>query len=183
VRFPAIDAGGDEEFRYSRVEGPATAGRRLVPFVMAVTDWIIAVVAVLALLVSTAALVHSRRAALIARRSQTQARQAAAFAAVVQTAQLRLAEARPDRWRLTRHGAATNDLVNIGDKTAYDVRVEVPAGWDVVRLPTERDEVPSGDAITLGVARSRMASDGGVIRVFWRDVPGGPVREWAHPGV
>jgi hypothetical protein len=147
------------------------------------TDWIIAVVAALALLVSTAALVHSRRATLIARRSEAQARQAAAFAAVVQGAQLRLAQAPPIRWRLTRHGAATNDLVNIGDKTAYDVRVEVPAGWDVVRLPTERDEVPSGDAITLGVARSRVASDGGVIRVFWRDFPGGPVREWAHPGV
>jgi hypothetical protein len=28
-----------------------------------------------------------------------------------------------------------------------------------------------------------VASDGGMIRVFWRDVPGGPEREWAHPGV
>ena len=156
----------------------------MVPFVvMAMTDWIIAVVAALALLVATAAFVDSRRAALIARRSEAQARQAAAFAAVVQGAQLRLAEAPPIRWRLTRHGAATNDLVNIGDTTAYDVRVEVPAGLDVVGLPTERGEVPSGDAITLGVARSRVASDGGVIRVFWRDVPGGPQREWAHPGV
>jgi hypothetical protein len=173
-----------EEFGYSRVDGPATAGQRLVPFVvMAVTDWIIAVVAALALLVSTAALVISRRAALTARRSEAEARDAAAFAAVVQGAQLRLAQAPPIRWRLTRHGAATNDLVNIGDKTAYDVRVEVPAGMSVVRLPTERDEVPSGDAITLGVAQSRVASDGGMIRVFWRDVPGGPEREWAHPGV
>jgi hypothetical protein len=173
-----------EEFGYSRVDGPATAGQRLVPFVvMAVTDWIIAVVAALALLVSTAALVISRRAALTARRSVAEAREAAAFAAVVQGAQLRLAQAPPIRWRLTRHGAATNDLVNIGDKTAYDVRVEVPAGMNIVGLPTERDEVPSGDAITLGVAQSRVASDGGMIRVFWRDVPGGPEREWAHPGV
>lgn len=150
---------------------------------MVLTDWIIAVVAALALLVSTAALVYSRRAALIARRSEARAGQAAAFAAVVQGAQLRLAQAPPIRWRLTRHGAATNDLVNIGDTTAYDVRVEVPPGLDVVRLPTERNELPSGDVITLGVARSRVASDGGVIRVFWRDVPGGPQREWAHPGV
>ena len=150
---------------------------------MAVTDWIIAGVAVLALLVSTAALVHSRRAALIARRSEARAEQAVAFAAVVQGAQLKLAEAPPMRWRLTRHGAATNDLVNIGDRTAYDVRVEVPAGLDVVGLPTERNEVPSGGAITLGVARSRVTTDGGVIRVFWRDVPGGPEREWAHPAV
>jgi hypothetical protein len=150
---------------------------------MAVTSWIIAVVAVLALLASTAALLYSRRAAQAARRCEAAARRAANFAAVVQRAQLELVAAHANRWKLARRGAATNDLVNIGDTTAYDVRVEVPPGMNIVRLPTERDEVPSGDTITLGVARSRVASDGGMIRVLWRDAPGGPEREWSHPGV
>ena len=101
----------------------------------------------------------------------------------MQSAQHRAVQDHAIRWKLTRHGAATNDLVNIGDKTAYDVRVEVPDGMNIVRLPTERAQVPSGDTITLGVAQSRLGSDGGVIRVLWRDAPDGPDREWSHPAV
>ncbi len=151
--------------------------------VMAVTDWIIAVVAVLALLVATAALVSSRRAVRTAQRSETAAHTAATFAGVVQTAQQRALRIHPIRWKLTRHGAATNDLVNIGEQTAYDVRVEVPDGMNILGLPTERAQVPSGDTITLGVARSRLGSDGAVIRVTWREAPGGPDKEWSHPAV
>jgi hypothetical protein len=139
--------------------------------------------AVLALILSTAAVFYSRRAAQAAHRSEIAARCSAEFAGGEQRARRQIAEDHAIRWRLTRQGAATNDLVNIGDKTAYDVRVEVPAGMDIVGLPTERAQIPSGDTITLGVARSRMASQGGTIRVRWRDAPGAPDREWSHPAV
>jgi hypothetical protein len=150
---------------------------------MAMTDWIVAVLAVLALLVSTAALIYSRRAALAAGRSQAAAQRSADFAAGEQRARRKMAEDHAIRWKLTRRGAATNELVNIGDKTAYDVRVEVPAGVDLLGLPTERAQIPSGATITLGVSRSRMASHGGHIRVLWRDAPDAPDREWLHPAV
>ncbi len=150
---------------------------------MALTDWILAVVAILALVASAVALLLSRRAVRTAERSEAAAWRAADFAAVVQRAQLALHQDHANRWKLTRHGAATNDLVNVGHTTAYDVRVEVPAGMNILRLPTERAQVPSGDTITLGVARSKMTSGGGMIRVLWRDLPSGPEREWSHPAV
>jgi hypothetical protein len=150
---------------------------------MAETDWIVVTVAVLALLVAAAAFFYSRRAALAAERSEAAARLSADYVAGEQRARRKQAENHAIRWQLIRHGAATNDLVNIGEKTAYDVRVEVPAGMDLLGLPTDRAEVPSGDTITLGVARSRMGSLGGTIRVLWRDAPDAPDREWTHPAV
>jgi hypothetical protein len=150
---------------------------------MAQTDWIVAIIAVLALVVSTAAFLYSRRAALAADRSEAAARLSADYVAGEQRARRKKAENHAIRWQLIRHGAATNDLVNISDKTAYDVRVEVPAGMDLLGLPTGRAEVPSGDTITLGVARSRVGSQVGVIRVLWRDAPDAPDREWTHPAV
>ena len=150
---------------------------------MTVTDWIVVVSAVLALALSTAALLYCRRAVGIARRSEVAAQRYADFAAGEQSARRRIVRDHAIRWTLTRNGAATNDLVNIGDKTAYDVRVEVPAGMDILGLPTERLEVPSGGTITLGVARSKQATHSGLIRVFWRDAPDAPDREWARPAV
>jgi hypothetical protein len=151
---------------------------------MAQTDWIVAGVAILALLVSTTALFYSRRAAQAASRSEVAARRSAECAAGEQIARRKAAKEHAIRWTLTRHGAATNDLVNIGDHTAYDVRVEVPAGMDILGLPTQRAQMPSGDTFTVGVARSKIASNGGVmIRVLWRDAPDGPDQEWLHPAV
>ncbi|MCV2491352.1 hypothetical protein OF117_18550 [Geodermatophilus sp. YIM 151500] len=149
---------------------------------MGVSDGIVAAVAVLALLVATLALFYSRRAARAAGRSEAAAQRAADLAAGEQSARRRLVQDHAIRWALKRQGAATNDLVNIGDAIAYDVRVEVPQGMDLLGLPTARAEVPSGDSITIGVARS-AASRGGIIRVLWRDAPDGPDHEWQHPAV
>jgi hypothetical protein len=151
---------------------------------MTLTDRFIVGTAVLALLVSAAAVVYSRRAARAAFRSEAAAHRAAELSAGEQWARRQIAQDHAIRWRLMRQGAATNDLVNIGDRTAYDVRVEVPAGMDVVGLPTARAQVSSGGTVTLGVSRSRMAAcQDGAIRVHWRDAPGGPEREWSHPPV
>ena len=150
---------------------------------MTPTDGLVLGVALLALLLSAGAVLYSRRAALSAQRSEAAAHNYANFAAGERSVRREILREHAIRWTLTRNGAATNDLVNIGDKTAYDVRVMVPAGMNIVGLPTELAEVPSGGTITLGVARSRQASQGGIIRVLWRDAPGGPDREWAHPAV
>jgi hypothetical protein len=150
---------------------------------MALTDWIVAVLAALALLVSTAAFYYSRRAARAAHRAEAAAQRSASFVASVQTARRKMEEAHAIRWKLTRQGAGTNDLVNIGDKTAYDVRVEVPADMDLLRLPTERAQIPPGGTITLGVSRSKRATQSGTVRVLWRDAPDAPDREWLHPAV
>ena len=150
---------------------------------MTLTDQIVVGAAVLALLMSSAAVFYSRGALQVARRSEIAAQRHAEFAAGEQQARRQMAKEHAIRWTLTRNGAATNDLVNIGEQTAYDVRVEVPDGMNILGLPTERAQVPSGDTITLGVARSRLGSDGAVIRVTWREAPGGPDKEWSHPAV
>jgi hypothetical protein len=151
--------------------------------VMTLTDQIVVGAAVLAILVSAAAVFYSRRALQVARRAEIAAQRHAEFAAGEQQARRQMAKEHAIRWTLTRNGAATNDLVNIGDRTAYDVRVEVPAGMDTLGLPTESAEIPSGGTITVGVARSRQASQGGIIRVRWREAPDAPDREWSHPAV
>jgi hypothetical protein len=150
---------------------------------MTLTDWILAGVAALALLVSIAAVVLSRRAVQAAHRAEAAAHGSREAAAGELWARRKLAQEHAIRWTLTRHGAATNELVNIGDKTAYDVRVEVPEGMDVLGLPTEYVQVLSGESVTLGVARSRLGSRDALIRVRWRDAPGGAEREWTHPAV
>ena len=149
---------------------------------MTLTDQIVVGAAVLALLVSAAAVYYSRRALQVARRAEVAAQRHAEFAAGEQQARRQMAKEHAIRWTLTRNGAATNDLVNIGDRTAY-VRVEVPAGMDTLGLPTKSAEIPSGGTITVGVARSRQASQGGIIRVRWREAPDAPDREWSHPAV
>jgi hypothetical protein len=150
---------------------------------MTMTEGVVVGLAALALLVSAASVFYCRRAVLAARRSEEAAQRCAEFAAGEQTARRKIMKDHAIRWTLTRHGAATNDLVNIGDRTAYDVRVEVPAGMDVLGLPTEWAEVPSGGTITVGVARSKLAYTGGTIHVRWRDAPDEPEHEWSHPAV
>jgi hypothetical protein len=150
---------------------------------MTLTDQIVVGAAVLALLMSSAAVFYSRGALQVARRSEIAAQRHAEFAAGEQNARRQMAREHAIRWTLTRNGAATNDLVNIGDRTAYDVRVLVPAGMDTLGLPTQSAEIPSGGTITVGVARSRQASQGGIIRVLWREAPDAPDREWSHPAV
>jgi hypothetical protein len=149
---------------------------------MRVSDWIVAAAAVLALLVSGAALAYGVRAFRTAARAEAAAKTAREFAAGEQKARRMLAEDHAIRWRLTRQGAATNELVNIGDRTAYHVRVLIPKEVDLLGLPTERSELPSGESITIGVARSKLATQQ-IIRVLWRDSPHAPDRQWSHPAV
>ena len=149
---------------------------------MRVSDWIVAAAAVAALLLSGAALAYGVRAARTAARAEATAQTAADFAAGEQRARRELAQDHAIRWRLTRQGAATNELVNIGDRTAYHVRVLIPKEVDLLGLPTERSELPSGESITIGVARSKLATQQ-IIRVLWRDSPHAPDRQWSHPAV
>jgi hypothetical protein len=153
----------------------------LVP--VGISDWIVAAVSVLALLVSAAALAYGVRAGRTAARAEMAARLATEFAAGEQRARREQAHDHAIRWRLTRQGAATNELVNIGDETAYDVRVVVPEYVNVLGLPTDRPELRSGESMTIGVARSKLGTMGVVIRVLWRDSPDAPEREWSHPAV
>ena len=149
---------------------------------MGAWEWIVAAAAVPALLMSAVALVYGVRAFRTAARAETTAQIARDFAAGEQKARRELAEDHAIRWRLTRQGAATNELVNIGDRTAYHVRVLIPKDVDLLGLPTERPEVRSGESITIGVARSKLATQQ-IIRVLWRDHPHAPDRQWSHPAV
>jgi hypothetical protein len=148
-----------------------------------VWDWVVAAAAVLALLVSAAALAYGVRADRRAARAEVAARLATQFAAGEQRARREQAHDHAIRWRLMRQGAATNELVNIGDETAYDVRVVLPQGVDVLGLPTDRPELRSGESMTIGVARSKLGTRRVAIRVLWRDAPDAPDREWSHPAV
>jgi hypothetical protein len=143
----------------------------------------VSAVAVVALVVSVVALLYAVRARRTAEAAALDARLAGEFAAGEQRARRDMARDHAIRWRLNRHGAATNELVNIGDRTAYDVRVVVPDHVDLLGLPTDRPEVRSGESITIGVARSKLAAVGGTILVLWRDFPDGPERRWSHPAV
>jgi hypothetical protein len=98
-----------------------------------VLEVIAAVAAVAALLVSVAAFLYSRRSTLAAERSATEAKRSAdAAERSVDVAEREEERARAEaderavRWDYKRTGQAEATLTNVGEGTAFDVRVEVP---------------------------------------------------------
>jgi hypothetical protein len=156
---------------------------------MTVTDWIVAVVAVLALVISILAFLYSRRATIASERS-------AAVLERQEEWQFEERAQRAVRWRFewpprvyffpddstsesTEPTEPTNDrvtMLNEGDGTAYDVRVELNEGGQVIGGPllngitvhsNERVQLP---ASTAGYGRHKE------LTVSWRVTSNGRTR-------
>jgi hypothetical protein len=146
-------------------------------------------VAVLALLVSVGAVLYNRRgthaaersakaseqSAEAASRSAEAASRSAAVAEREERRQLEEAALRAVRWEVLRVGSAVLSLVNRGDGNAYNVRVEVAEGMQVVGAGpvVTRELIRSGESLRV------PASTGGYgmhreLQVWWRTVPDGP---------
>jgi hypothetical protein len=142
---------------------------------MGLTDLMAAVVAVLALALSVAAFLYSRRATWASERAAAAAEQSAAAAdrsaAVAEREEgrrLKEVEERAVRWRPEPLGNAAVMLRNVGDGTAYDVRVEAREGDQIVGgAQVNGATVPGGEGVrvpasTAGLGRHKQ------LDVHWR---------------
>ncbi|MGY1751093.1 hypothetical protein [Modestobacter sp. SYSU DS0511] len=150
---------------------------------MTLADGTVAVTAVVALVLSFLAFVYSRRSTLAAETAAAEARRSADAAErsadVAEREEERAreeAEERAVRWALDRVGGATAHLVNTGEGTAYDVRVQVPEAMRVVGGHAAADELPAGGKLPVGVSRRMSAPARSGLTVRWRTRPGGPER-------
>lgn len=139
-------------------------------------------IAIVALLVSLAALVYARRATLANEEAAKATRRTADVAERTEQQERVDADATAVRWRLEQVAAGVNGLRNVGDGVAYDVRVHVPPDIAVLGLPTEKGEVGPGSMMRVGAAADAGTVDD-TVRVYWRNSPQGPEREWSHPAV
>ncbi len=141
---------------------------------MDLTEWIVAVAALLALIVSFAAFLYSRRATLAAEESAAAARRAAAVAERQEQRDLEDAERRAVRWRPERLGTASVKLWNDGDGTAHDVRVEVSEGAQIVGGPQVYGvTVHSGEGVRVPASTAGYGVHRELL-VHWRTSPSGP---------
>ncbi len=140
-------------------------------------------VALLALVLSGGAIYYSRRATKAsersARASELSADAASRSAGVAEREEQRRgreAEERAVRWHPEAISTAMVRLRNTGEGTAFDVRVEIREGNQIVGGPgVNGATVPSGDSVRVpassaGLARHRQFD------VHWRTSPEGPVQ-------
>lgn len=149
---------------------------------MQVTDWIAAVVAVLALAISIAAFIYSRRATMASERQ-------AAVAERQERRALEEAAERAVRWRFMPQprvifsdtpargsGGDVLSITNEGDGTAYDVRVELRDGDQVIGGPLVNGElVHRGEWVGMPSATAGYGPNEQFL-VYWRTAPDGPER-------
>ena len=148
----------------------------------AADDWIVAVVAVLALLISIGAFIYSRRATIAAERST-------AVSERQEQRQLEEAAERAVRWRFApepvvifsttparTYDEGMTQMVNEGDGTAYDVRVELHEGSQVIGGPLLNGATaPSNEWVRLSRGTAGYGEHQEV-RVYWRASPDGSIR-------
>jgi hypothetical protein len=137
-------------------------------------EWIIAVAAVLALIVSGAAFFYSRRATLAAEEAAAAAGRAAGVAERQEQRDLEDAHRRAVRWRPERLGSATIKLWNDGEGTAYDVRVEVSEGAQIIGGPqVNGTTINSGEGVRVPASTAGYGHHREFL-VHWRASPGSP---------
>ena len=146
-----------------------------------VTDWITAILAILAFGLSIVAVVYSRRATQAAQLSAVAADRSAAVAERGERREQEAAEERAVRWALTPASmAGDSNLTNVGDEPALNVWVDIESATGKRSHLNAAEVVHPGSHAAERLPMGLYGRDQ-VLTVRWRTRPDGTERQSRKP--